>query len=177
MDQLGVDIGFLMETKLTEGIYTRHSLGYDVLASTATSPSSGWVALFWRGNISYKVEETKIWGPNIISLHLMMGSIRYFVVGCYIPPSDLEALACIDKAWCECPKGAHSILVGDLNLNLRAPYTEREETIAEQVDAMDLVNMSRHFRQSSLREKAPGEVDMADEEGGGDGSPLSATTS
>jgi hypothetical protein len=30
MDQLGVDIGFLMETKLTGGIYTRHSLGYDV---------------------------------------------------------------------------------------------------------------------------------------------------
>jgi hypothetical protein len=82
-------------------------------------------------------------------LHLMMGSIRFFVVGCYIPPNDLEALACVDKAWRECPAGAHPILVGDLNVNLRAPRTEREETIAEQVDAMDLVDMSRHFRQRS----------------------------
>jgi hypothetical protein len=84
----------------------------------------------------------------------------------YIPPSNLEALACIDKAWRECPKGAHPILVGYLNLNLQAPYMEREETIAEQVDAMDLVDMSRHFRHHSLGEKAPGEVDRADEEGG-----------
>ncbi len=118
MDQLGVDIRLLVETKLTRGIYTRHLLGYDVLASTATSSSSGGIALFWRGNILYEVEETRIWGPNVISLHLMMGSTRFFVVGCYIPPSDLETLAYIDKAWRECPKGAHPILVGDLNLNL-----------------------------------------------------------
>jgi hypothetical protein len=118
MDQLGVDIGFLVETKLMGGIYTRHLLGYNVLALTATSLSSGGIALFWRGNTSYEVKETRIWGPNVISLHLMMGSTRSFVVGCYIPPSDLEALACINKAWRECPKGAHPILVGDLNLNL-----------------------------------------------------------
>jgi len=123
MDQLGVDIGFLMETKLTGGIYTRQSSGYDVLASTAKLPSSGGIALFWRGNISYEVEETRIWGPNVISLHLMMGSVHFFVVGCYIPLSDLETLACIEKAWRKCPKGAHPILVGDLNLNLRAPRT------------------------------------------------------
>jgi hypothetical protein len=51
MDQLGVDIGFLTETKLTGGIYTQHSSGYDVLVSNATSSSSGGIALFWRGNI------------------------------------------------------------------------------------------------------------------------------
>jgi hypothetical protein len=53
MDQLGVDIGFLVETKLTGGIYTRHLSGYDVLASTAMLLSSGGIALFWRGNILY----------------------------------------------------------------------------------------------------------------------------
>jgi hypothetical protein len=78
-----------------------------------------------------------------------MGSTRFFVVGCYIPPSDLETLAYIDKAWRECPKGAYPILVGELNLNLRAPRTEREETITKQVDAMNLVDMSRHFCQRS----------------------------
>ncbi len=78
---------------------------------------------------------------------LMLGATRFFVVGCYIPPSDLETLACIDKAWRKCPKGAHPNLVGDLNFNLHAPRMEREEKIAEQVDAKDLVDMSRHFRQ------------------------------
>ena len=85
MDQLEVDIGFLMETKLTGGIYTRHSSGYDVLASNATSSSSGGIALFWRGNISYEVEETRIWGPNVISLHLMMGATRFLSWGVISP--------------------------------------------------------------------------------------------
>jgi hypothetical protein len=91
----------------------------------------------------------QIWGPNVISMHLMMRSTQFFVVGCYIPPSDLETLACINKAWRECPKGAHPILVGNLNLNLCALHTKREEMIAKQVDAMDLVDMSRHFCQRS----------------------------
>ncbi len=95
----------------------------------------------------YKVEKMQIWGSNSISLHLMMGLTRFFVVGCYIPPSDLETLACINKAWRECLKGAHPILVGDLNLYLQALRSEREDTIAKQVDVMNLFNMSRHFCQ------------------------------
>ena len=43
---MGVDIGFLMETKLMGEIYTWHLQGYDVLASTAMSSSSGGIALF-----------------------------------------------------------------------------------------------------------------------------------
>ena len=97
----------------------------------------------------YEVEEMRVWGPNVISLYLMMGAHWFYVVGCYIPPSDLDALACIHQAWCKCPKGAHPILVGDLNLNLHALRMEQEETIAEQVNAMDLVDMSRHYRQHS----------------------------
>ena len=90
----------------------------------------------------YEVEETKIWGANVISLHLMMGALQFFVVGCYIPPYDLETLTDVDKAWCVCPAGVHPILVGNLKFNFCAPRAEWEETIAKQVDAMDLVDMS-----------------------------------
>jgi hypothetical protein len=58
MDQLEVDIGFLLDTKLTGGIYNRYSSGYSVLASTATLVRQGEIALFWRGNNLYEVEET-----------------------------------------------------------------------------------------------------------------------
>jgi hypothetical protein len=135
MDQLGVDIRFLLETKLTGGIHTHYSSGYSVLALTVTN--------------LYEVEETKILGANVISLHLMMSAIHFFVVGCYIPPSDLETLTDVNKAWHACPVSAHPILVGDLNFNFCAPCMERKETIAKQVDAMDLVDMSTHFCQYS----------------------------
>ena len=149
MDNLGVDISFLVEMKLTGGVYTRFLSGYSVLASEAPSAWQGGIALFWRGNNLYEIKETQIWGSNVISLHLIVESTHFLVVGCYIPPSDLATLTCAEAAWRECPAGAHPILVGNLNLNLCAPCTEQEETIAEQVDAMELVNMSRHFYQSS----------------------------
>jgi hypothetical protein len=71
MEQMMVDIGFLLETKLIGGIYTWHLSGYDVHTMNATLLSSGGIALFWRGNILYEVKETQIWGPKVISLHLM----------------------------------------------------------------------------------------------------------
>jgi hypothetical protein len=121
MDQLGVNIGFLLETKLTGGIHTCYSTSYSVLALTATLVRQGGIALFWRGNNLYEVEETKKWGANVISLHLMMGAIQCFVVGFYIPPSDLEMLTDVNKAWRACPVGAHPILIGDLNVKFCAP--------------------------------------------------------
>lgn len=81
MGQLGVDSGFLLETKLTGGIYTRYSSGYSVLTSSAMSTSQGGIALFWRGNDLYEVEEARVWGANVISFQLMMGAVRIFVVG------------------------------------------------------------------------------------------------
>jgi hypothetical protein len=86
MNQLGIDIGILLETKLTGGIYTCYFSGYSVLASTATSVRQGGIALFWRGNNSYEVKEMRIWGANVISLQLRMDNVHFFVVGCYIPP-------------------------------------------------------------------------------------------
>jgi hypothetical protein len=92
MDQFGVDIGFLLETTLTGGIYTHYSSGYSVLALTVTSVWQGGTTLFWRGNNSYEVEEMQIWGATVISLHLMMGVVQFYIVGCYIPPSYMETL-------------------------------------------------------------------------------------
>jgi hypothetical protein len=86
---------------------------------------------------------------NVISLQLRMDNIRFFVVGCYIPPSYLETLTDVEWAWQACPTGAHPLLVGDMNFNFCAPRTDREEAIAEQVEAMGLVDMSRHFYQRS----------------------------
>jgi hypothetical protein len=125
---------------MTGGVYTCFSSGYEVIASLTTLIWQRGIAHFCRGSNSYVVEETRIWGLKVISLHLMKDSIRLNIIGCYIPPSNLETLTDIDKAWRSCPKETHPILVGNLNLNLCAPLMEHKETIAiaKQVDAMDL---------------------------------------
>jgi hypothetical protein len=152
MAATGVDLGIFTETKVTDGVYTRFSSGYNVTASNATSVSQGGIALFWRDNELYEVEEVAMHGPNVLTFELVTGEMRFFVVGAYIPPSDLgTTLSHIHQAWLECPKGCEPLLLGDLNANLFTPRDEREDGIAEQVDAMDLVDMGRHFRQRRQR--------------------------
>ena len=46
MDSIGADLGILLETKVTDGIYTQNSSGYSVVASNAPSAHQGGIALF-----------------------------------------------------------------------------------------------------------------------------------
>jgi len=80
--------------------------GYNVTATNAVSASQGVIALFWRDNELYEVEEVATRGPNIPTFELVTGQTRFFVVGAYIPPSDLgTTLTHINQAWAECPRG------------------------------------------------------------------------
>ena len=49
-----------------------------------------WAALCWKEVETYELEETKFYGPNVVSFRLITGGCNYYVVGCYIPPSDDE---------------------------------------------------------------------------------------
>ena len=95
----------------------------------------------------YEVEETKIWGPNVLAFRLITGGADYYVVGCYIPPSDLATLEQVKAAWAHCQKDFIPLLVGDLNINLEFPRDERDGIILEQCDAWDLTDMAAQFRQ------------------------------
>ena len=47
----------LQETKITNGIYTRGSAGYKVIATDALSRHRGGIALFYRPTTRFAVEE------------------------------------------------------------------------------------------------------------------------
>jgi hypothetical protein len=90
-------------------------------------------------------------GPNVLSFQLILGATQLYIMGCYIPPTNLTTLMHVDEAWRACPKGCHPILLGDLNVNLAAPRNKCDDTIANQVDAMALTDMSNHFCQQCRR--------------------------
>jgi hypothetical protein len=150
MEGIGADLGILMETKVTDRIHTRNSSGYSVVASNTSSAHQGWIALFWRPNKSYVVEDWRIRGSNVLTFVLVTGSCQFFAVGCYIPPNNLNTLMTIEQAWNECPRGHIPLLLGDLNIKLRSPRDERDEQIAKVVeDVMGLTGLSQHFHQRS----------------------------
>jgi hypothetical protein len=105
MEAMGVDLGVFLETKLTGGIYTRNSSGYSVVASNAPSAHQGGIALFWQANKTYEVKDWCIRRPNVLSCVVVMGSQCFYVVGCYIPPTELSTLPQVKQALNECPKG------------------------------------------------------------------------
>jgi hypothetical protein len=121
MKLMGVDVGILLERKLTKGVYTRWSSGYHVRATHALSAGQGGISLFWRASDLYEVEEVELHGPNVLSFQLVLGATRYFIVRCYILPNDLTTLTHVEQVWMACPKGCLPIVLGDLNVNLATP--------------------------------------------------------
>jgi hypothetical protein len=93
MEAMGIDLGILLETKLTGGIYTQNSSGYSVIASDAPNVHQGGIALFWQANKMYEVKDWRICGPNVPSFVMVTGSQRFYAVGCYIPPRLVLILA------------------------------------------------------------------------------------
>ena len=67
MDQMGVGIGLLPETKIVDKRYTRSTSGYQVRCSKLVSGHQGGVALIWKENHpDFLVELVlTIHGPNI----------------------------------------------------------------------------------------------------------------
>ena len=147
MKLMGVDCGVLLETKLTKGVYMRWSSRYNVRSTHALSKWQGGISLFWRASEMYEVEEVEIRGPNVLTFQLVLGAMRWYSIGCYIPPNDLTTLMCVKQAWQACPKGCLPIMLGNLNINLAALRDERDKTIAELVDTMALVDISSHICQ------------------------------
>jgi hypothetical protein len=146
----GHDLGVFLETKLTGQIYTRNSSGYFVITSNAPSVHQGGIALFWQANKMYKVKDWCIHGPNVLSFVVVTGSQCFYVVGCYIPPTNLSTLPQVKQALNKCPQGHPPLPIRDLNANLCTPRDERDKRIAEVVEEVcGLTDLSKHFLQQS----------------------------
>ena len=59
MAQANIDLGVFQETKCTDGIYTRESAGYRVVATDAPSRHRGGVVLFYKPSAQFAVEEVR----------------------------------------------------------------------------------------------------------------------
>ncbi len=131
--------------------HMRWSSGYNLQSPHAPSKLQGGISLFWRASETYEVEKVELRGPNVLSFQLVSGATRWYVVGCYILPTNLTILTHFEQAWLACPKGCLPILLGDLNIKFAAPCNKHVDTIANQVDAMALTDMSSHFCQRGGR--------------------------
>ena len=74
MAQANMDLGIFQETKCTEGIYTRESAGYIVVATDAPSRHHTRVAVLYWPSPLFAVEAVRQFGPNVVSFQLATGA-------------------------------------------------------------------------------------------------------
>ena len=112
----------------------KHSLRRSLTQAVAC----GGVSLLWRNGETdlFCVENDRVQGPNIIIFELVVGEgtdglgkgEQYFIVGCYIPPSDTDGrtLLCIEHAMEGALRRVMPLLIGNLNADLDSPR-DRDE--------------------------------------------------
>ena len=96
------------------------------------------------------MEEVRQYGPNVLSVEVVSGRRRWFIVGCYIAPDDAQTIERVVKALGDQPKGTALVVAGDLNTDLGEMDGDRRgaEISAEISAALTeagLEDMAAHF--------------------------------
>ena len=146
MSQANMDLGILQETKITNGVYTRGSAGYKVIATDAPSRHRGGVAIFYRSEPHFAVEAVENFGPNVIGFQLVTGSRWWYIVGVYLAPDNTETMERVSEAIRSRPRRAELLAAGYFNADLATPEGDRRaEAIATSLATEGLEDMARHF--------------------------------
>ena len=155
---MNIDIAILTETKLPQH-HTVSSEGYSITVSDAVSNSKGGVALCVRNSRYFGVEGTKTYGNNVVSTQLVSGKRRWLLIGVYIPPSEVDhtTIMNVEKAARVAEEeGIPIVLLGDLNIDFDFErgyerYTDREMAIWTTLGSLQLIDLSKHFKQTRGR--------------------------
>ena len=86
ISQANMELGIFQEKKVTDGIYTRGSAGYSVVATETPSQHCIGVAVFHHPALHFAVEDVQKFGPNVVGFQLAKGAWMWYIVGCYLTP-------------------------------------------------------------------------------------------
>ena len=129
MSQANMDLGIFQETKCTDGIYTRESAGYHVVATDAPSRHRGRMALFYRPSPLFAVEAVREYEPNVMSFEVATGARRWYIIRCYLAPDDTKTIERVVTTLGDRPKVTALVVVGDLNTDLEDSESDRRGTV------------------------------------------------
>jgi hypothetical protein len=151
MDKQNVDIAFLTEVKIPESrpIHTRFAYGYEIIVAYSNHTNQGGIALLSRAKTKrWHIEAPIRHGPNIISCVLVAGDTRTPLIGAYLPPSTLKDLPMLTEAFDRFTTYKRTpILLGDLNVDLADPTTNRSTEVSTTLGAYGMEDLLPNFKQ------------------------------
>ena len=82
----------------------------------------------------------------MLSVEVVSGRWRWFIVGCYIAPDDAQTIERVVKALGDQPKGTALVVAGDLNTDLGEMGCDRRGAeISAALTTAGLEDMAAHF--------------------------------
>ncbi len=78
------------------------------------------------------------------------------MMGAYIPLADTMGVDDLCSAWAKCPVNCKPLLLGDLNIDFRAPQTNWDEIIVDLLDKINFVDRSQKFVQQQGQQQGRG---------------------
>ena len=141
------DIVLATETKIPDDIYTKHTLGYEVICSKAL-PNQGGIALITRASpTGWHIESTQFHGPNVLSCLIVSGITRTPFIGAYLPPTSLDDLPFFEEALARFHSYTNIIAAGDFNADITDLTLPRNQAVAASFAAHGLFDLLAHYRQ------------------------------
>ena len=145
MSQANMDLGIFQDTKFTDGIYTRESARYHVVATDAQSRHHGGVALLYRPSPLFAVGSVREYGPKVMCFEVVTGARQWYIIGCYLAPGDTLTIERVVAALRDRPKGTALVVAAGLNTYLEDSENDRRGTeIAAAMTVAGVENMMAH---------------------------------
>lgn len=146
LKRIGVDIAIITETKLN-GYHSTSAYGYSIVATKCENQHQGGVALLYRPSQDWHIENERAFGPNVMKATLVHEDRRTTIIGVYFPPSeeDMTTMMHLEMAR-ENVEADRTIILGDLNVNLKSPRNDREQEIVEALGTDGLRDISTEFK-------------------------------
>ena len=76
------------------------------------------MALFYRLSPLFKVEAVREYRSNVLSLEVVTGARRWYIIICYFSPDNAETIERVVTSLGDRPKGTALIVAADLNMDL-----------------------------------------------------------
>ncbi len=144
--QMGVGIGILTKTKVTNNWYLKSLSRYRVLVLKAAGPHQGGIGLIWReDHDGFEVKAVRPLTQNLMSFQLVTGDGRFYVMGIYIPPNCTLGGGNLRVAWEACPADCTPLVIGDLNIWFEDTADNRADAIINLLEEINTTNLSRNF--------------------------------
>ena len=144
-----------METNITDAVYCRNRLGYDIVCSKATVTMFGGSRGGGGGGVrmvSRELSEGWIFDyarfrvPNVVSCNIISGNHIMPLIGVYLTPSTLDHLPYLEESL-NCFLVRDPVVLGDLNTNIGQLRNPRDQQVSVFLASFGLVDLLGHFRQ------------------------------